>query len=75
MATQPVGADVMACEAQVEQVERGTPLPEMSLGESIAHLTLLAVAGDGRTLAEREVARALVLRLASLGWRSDRPQQ
>ena len=64
------GADVTACEAQVAQIERGTPLPEMTLAQSIAHLTALAVAGEGRTPDERQVARALFLRLASLGWRA-----
>ena len=55
-----------ACEAQAEQIERGEPLPGMTLGESIAHLTALAVAGDDRTDDERRRALALVLRLASL---------
>jgi len=66
----PSGVKVTACEALVEQVEGGAPLPEMTLAESIAHLTALAVTGDGRTPSEREVARGLVLRLASLGWQS-----
>jgi hypothetical protein len=65
------GAAAAGCEAQVGQVEGGVPLPEMTLAESIAHLTSVAVAGNGRTPAEREVARGLVLRLASLGWLPD----
>jgi hypothetical protein len=68
MFTRHTGANAMVCESQVEQIERGTPLPEMTLDESIAHLASLAVAGDGRTVGEREIARGLLLRLASLGW-------
>jgi len=71
METQYSGA--MASEAEVKQVEGGSPLPEMTLDESIAHLTSLAVAGDWRTPAEREQARGFVLRLASLGWRASAP--
>jgi len=59
-----------ASEAQVELVERGASLPEMTLGESIAHLTSLAASGEGRTDDERQTARRLLLRLASLGWRA-----
>jgi hypothetical protein len=69
---QPGGVvDFTTCEAQVEQLERGVPLAGMTLAESIADLTSLAVAGDWRTPGERERARRLVLRLASLGWRAD----
>ena len=63
-------ADLTAREEQVEQVERGIPLPEMTLAESIAHLISLSIAVDWRTLDDRERARGLFLRLASLGWRS-----
>src|SRR5262249_5315479 len=63
-------ADATASEAQVQQVERGAPLPRMTLGESIAHLAALAATGEDRTAGEREVARGLFLRLASLGWRA-----
>jgi hypothetical protein len=45
----------------------------MTLAESIAHLTSLAVLGDWLTPGERERARGLVLRLASLGWRAEAP--
>jgi hypothetical protein len=58
-------------EAQVEQLERGIPLAGMTLAESIADLTSLAIAGDWRTPVERERARGLVLRLASLGWQAE----
>lgn len=68
---QPAGTDVARCEEQVEQLERGAPLAEMTLAESIAHLTSLAIAGDWRTPGERQRAQGLVLRLASLGWRED----
>ena len=64
-------ADVTACEAQAGQLERGDPLPGMTLAESIAHLVCLAVAGGWRTDGERERAWGLFLRLASLGWRLD----
>jgi hypothetical protein len=66
-----LGPDLTVCEAQVEQLERGAPLPEMTLAESIAHLTSLAVAGGWQTSDERQRARELLLRLASLGWRDD----
>jgi hypothetical protein len=65
------GVDVSACAAQVEQLERGVPLPSMTLAESIAHLISLTVVEDWRTLGERQRARELVLRLATLGWRTD----
>jgi hypothetical protein len=65
------GADVAACEAHAEQIERGEPLPGMTLPESVAHLACLAVAGGWRTPGERERAWVLFLRLASLGWRVD----
>jgi len=65
------GADLTTREAQVEQLERGVPLPQMTLAESIAHLTALALAGDWITPNDRERARGLVLRLASLGWRAE----
>jgi hypothetical protein len=63
-------AAITTCEAQVEQLERGIALAGMTLAESIAELTSLAVAGDWRTPGERERAWGLFLRLASLGWRS-----
>ena len=62
---------ITTCEAQVEQLERGIPLPEMTLAESIAHLTSLAITADWITPGDRERARGLVLRLASLGWRAE----
>jgi hypothetical protein len=62
---------ITTCEAQVGQLERGIPLAGMTLAESIAHLTSLAVAGDWRTPGERERAWGLVLRLASLGWQAE----
>jgi len=70
MLTRTPAANTTATEAQVEQVERGASLPEMTLGESIAHLASLAATGEGRTDDEREAARRLLLRLASLGWRA-----
>jgi len=66
---QTSGADVTAYEAQVEQLEGGTSLPEMTVAASIAHLVSLVVIGEWRTNAERERAQRLVLRLASLSWR------
>jgi len=63
------GTDVTAYEAQVDQLEGGAPLPEMTVAASIAHLVSLVVIGDWPTLAERERAQKLVLRLASLSWR------
>ena len=64
-------AAITTCEAQVEQLERGIALAGMTLDESIAELTSLAVAGDWRTPGERERAWRLVLRLASLGWQAE----
>jgi hypothetical protein len=58
-------------EAHVERLERGIPLPGMTLAGSIAELTSLALAGDLPTRGERERAWAIFLRLASLGWRAD----
>jgi len=63
------GGDVMAYEAQVEQLEGGSPLPEMTFDASIAHLVSLVVVGDWPTHDDRERAQQLVLRLASLSWR------
>jgi hypothetical protein len=60
--------DVTACEAQVDDLERGVLLPGMTLAESVAHLASLTIAKDWRTSEERRRARSLVLRLAALGW-------
>lgn len=69
----PTGADVTGCEALVERLEGGEPLPGMTLAESIAHLASLALAGGWRSDGERHRARALFLRLAALGWAADPP--
>jgi hypothetical protein len=62
---------ITTCEAQVVQLERGIPLAGLTLAESIADLTSLAIAGDWQTPSVRDRAWGLVLRLASLGWQAE----
>jgi hypothetical protein len=55
-------------EAQVEALERGVPLSDLTPGEAVTRLVGLLLMEDWPTQDERERATRLVVRLALRGW-------